>query len=117
MDPRIDHRRYMKVLRLDEAELRARRAFFELTDADLARLAALRPFAEKVTEAVVDDFYKLILSQPETKKFFADEAAVRRVKKTQREYFLGLFAGRFDLAYVEDRLRVGAALDRFGLEP
>jgi hypothetical protein len=32
---------------VDERELQSRRAFFELTDDDLRRLAALRPFAER----------------------------------------------------------------------
>ena len=111
----MDHRRYMKVLKLDEAEVASRRAFFELTDEDLSRLAALRPFAEKVIDAIVEDFYKLLLGHRETKKFFFDEATVRRVKKTQRDYFLGLFNGKCDLAYVEDRLRVGTAHQRIGL--
>jgi rsbT co-antagonist protein RsbR len=105
----------MKVLKLDEAEIQSRRAFFELTDEDLRRLAGLRPFAEKYTDTIVEDFYKLLLSHPETKKFFPDEATVRRVKRTQREYFLGLFGGKCDLAYVEDRLRVGIAHERIGL--
>ncbi len=111
----MDHRRYMKVLKLDEAEVQSRRAFFELTDGDLERLAELRPFAEKHTDKIVEDFYKLLLSHPETKKFFPDEATVRRVKRSQRDYFLGLFAGKCDLAYVEDRLRVGIAHERIGL--
>ena len=111
----LDSRRYMKVLRLDEAELRSRRAFFELTDADLARLSALRPFAEKYTDVVVESFYQLLLSHIETKKFFPDEATIRRVKRAQRDYFLGLFSGKCDLAYVEDRLRVGTAHERIGL--
>src|SRR5690349_13931703 len=111
----MDIRRYMKVLRLDEAEVRNRRSFFELSDADLARLAALRPFAERHTDAIVESFYQLLLGHPETKKFFPDEATVRRVKKAQRDYFLGLFDGRCDLAYVEDRLRVGIAHERIGL--
>jgi len=111
----MDHRKYMKILKLDEAELRSRRAFFELTEADLARLASLRPFAEKVTDDTVEEFYRLLLSHPETKKFFPDELTVRRVKRTQREYFLGLFAGRCDLAYMEDRLRVGAIHEQIGL--
>lgn len=113
----MEHRRYMKVLKLDEAELQSRRAFFELSDADLARLAAMRPFAHKYIDAIVEDFYKLLLSHPETKKFFPDEATIRRVKKTQREYFMGLFSGNCDLAYVEDRLRVGMAHERIGLSP
>lgn len=111
----MDHRRYMKVLKLDEAEVQARRAFFELTDEDLQRLAGLRPFAEKNTDAIVEDFYRLLLSHPDTKKFFPDEATVRRVKRSQCEYFLGLFGGKCDLAYVEDRLRVGIAHERIGL--
>ena len=35
----------------------------------------------------------------------------------QREYFLGLFAGKADMAYVQDRLRVGAAHERIGMAP
>ncbi len=113
----MDHRKYMSILKLDQRELESRRAFFALTDEDLARLAALRPLAEKITDAIVEDFYALLLSHPETRKFFPDEITIRRVKRTQREYFIGLFAGRCDLAYVEDRLRVGAVHERIGMPP
>jgi rsbT co-antagonist protein RsbR len=111
----VDHRKYLRVLRFDEAELRSRRAFFEITDEDLTRLADLRPLAEKHQDAIVEDFYKLLLSHGDTRKFFPDEATVRRVKRTQRDYFMGLFSGRCDMAYVEDRLRVGAVHERIGL--
>ena len=112
-----DHRKYMTILKLDEAELVSRRAFFKLSDEDLARLASLRPFAERVTDGIVEEFYALLLGHPETFKFFGDEATIRRVKRNQKDYFLGLFAGRCDLAYVQDRLRVGAAHERIGLSP
>ena len=111
------HRKYMSILQLDERELASRRAFFELADEDLARLAAMRPLAEKWADAIVEEFYVLLLGHPETRKFFADEATIRRVKSAQRSYFAGLFSGRCDLAYVEDRLRVGAAHERIGLAP
>jgi len=111
------HSKYMTVLRLDEAEIASRRAFFHLSDEDLARLASLRPFAEKVTEGIVEEFYALLMGHGETSKFFGDEARIRRVKRAQSSYFLGLFAGRCDPAYVEDRLRVGAAHERIGLSP
>lgn len=113
----MSHRKYMSILKLDEEELRARRAFFEITDRDLALLAAHRTHAEGWTDDVVEGFYELLLGHRDTKKFFEDDATIRRVKRTQREYFLGLFAGRCDLAYVEDRLRVGAAHERIGLAP
>jgi rsbT co-antagonist protein RsbR len=111
------HRDYMTKLNLDEEELRKRRAFFELSDEDLTRLAGLKAFSEKHADEVVEALYELILGHPDSRAFFNDEATIRLVKAMQREYFRGLFSGRCDLAYVEDRLRVGAAHERIGLEP
>ncbi len=113
----MSHRRYMKTLKLDEAELQVRRTFCELRDEDLVRLKGLRPFAEQHTDEIVESFYALLLSHEATRRFFPDDATIRRVKRAQSEYFLGLFEGRCDLAYVEDRLRVGAAHERIGLSP
>jgi rsbT co-antagonist protein RsbR len=107
----------MHRLKLDERELASRVAFFEITDADLRRLSSLRPLAERHTDGIVEGFYQLLLGHPETRKFFGDEGTIRRVKRSQREYFLGLFTGQLDLPYVEDRLRVGAAHERIGLPP
>lgn len=106
-----------KTLKMDPEAIRSRRAFCELRDDDLALLASLRSFAEKHTDAMVDAFYALLLGHEHTRKFFPDDATVRRVKATQRAYFLGLFDGRCDAAYVEDRLRVGSTHERIGLAP
>ena len=107
----------MSRLKLDAREIESRRAFFELTDDDLARLASLRSFAERHSKDIVDALYELILGHPDSRAFFSGEAMVQRVKSLQREYFVGLFAGRCDATYVEDRLRVGAAHERIGLQP
>jgi rsbT co-antagonist protein RsbR len=108
---------YMDKLKFDERELASRRAFFEISDDDLTRLGALRPLAERHSQSFVDKLYQLILGHPESRSFFPDEATIVHVKKMQRQYFLGLFAGRLDLDYVEDRLRVGATHERVGLAP
>jgi rsbT co-antagonist protein RsbR len=109
------HREYMGRLKLDERELQSRRAFFEITDEDLRRLAALKPLMDEVADRIIEEFYELLLGHPETRKFFPDEATIRRVKRTQKEYFARLFSGTFDLDYVEDRLRVGTAHERIGM--
>jgi rsbT co-antagonist protein RsbR len=103
--------------KLDEKELHSRRAFFEITEADLARLASLRDYASKHSDEIVEGLYQLILGHTESRSFFTEEQAILHVKKMQRQYFLGLFDGRCDLAYVEDRLRVGATHERIGLAP
>lgn len=108
---------YMQRLRLDDKELQSRRAFYEITDEDLARIASLRGFAERNGVAFVDALYELILSHPESRAFFPDDKTVRHVKQMQHQYFLGLFSGTCDLAYVEDRVRVGAVHERIGMPP
>jgi rsbT co-antagonist protein RsbR len=107
----------MNRLKLDEKELHSRRAFFEITDEDVARLRGLHAFAEGHGEAIVEGLYELLLGHPESRTFFPDDATIRHVKKLQHQYFMGLFAGHCDLAYVEERLRVGAAHERIGLAP
>lgn len=108
---------FMEKLNLDEAELQSRRDFFEITADDLKRLASLRAFAEKHTDDIIEDLYQLILSHPEAKKLFTEHATLVRVKRAQRDYFLGLFSGRCDRAYAEDRLRIGIAHERVGVPP
>ncbi len=108
---------FMHRLSLDDRELASRRAFFEITDEDLARLSGLRPLAARHGGEVVESLYQLILGHGDSRAFFPDDGMVRRVKQLQHDYFLGLFGGRCDLAYVEDRLRVGAAHERIGLSP
>jgi len=102
---------------LSENELQSRRAFFDITDDDLRRLASLRPIAEKHGKGIVERLYELLLRHPATHVFLTDVKTVARVQTTQRAYFLGLFDGRCDLAYAEDRLAVGAAHERIGLPP
>jgi rsbT co-antagonist protein RsbR len=104
-------------LGLDDKELASRRTFFEITDADLARLSGLRTLMERHTDEIVEDLYRLILGHPATRLHFPDDATIRHVKRAQRDYFLGLFSGRLDLAYVEDRLRIGVAHERVGIPP
>ncbi len=113
----MSHERFLSVLRIDEADLRSRRAFYEITDEDLARLASIAHLMEKSSDKIVDDFYTLLLGHPETRAFLQDPAVVKRLRKLQRDYFMTLFSGRLDLDYVADRLRVGAAHERIGLAP
>jgi rsbT co-antagonist protein RsbR len=104
-------------LKLDEEELKRRLAFFELTDEDCKRLSGLRPFADRWMHEITEGLYELIMGQPESRAFFPDQATLTRVRKLQNNYFSGLFSGNYDLNYVRDRLRVGAAHERIGMPP
>src|SRR5437667_4286006 len=108
---------YMSILKLDEEELKRRLAFYELTEEDFKRLTTLKSFADRWTNEITDGLYELIMGQPESRTFFPDQATLARVKKMQNSYFLGLFTQKYDLNYVRDRLRVGAAHERIGMPP
>ena len=88
----------------DEAELRRRFAFLELTDEDFRRLASLKSFADRWMHEITDGLYELILAEPESRAFIPDAATLARLKKTQNNYFAALFAGNYDLNYIRDRL-------------
>jgi rsbT co-antagonist protein RsbR len=108
---------YMKVLKLDDEECRRRLEFFELTREDFQRLTSLRVFAERWTQEITEGLYALIMKEPESRSFFPDDATLARVKRLQNTYFLRLFSGTYDMEYVRDRLRVGAAHERIGMPP
>lgn len=107
----------MPLRSLDDAEIASRRALFGVTDGDLALLASLKPLAQEIVGGLVDDFYAFVMGHEQTRGFVTSPQVLAAVKATQREYFLGLFAGRCDAAYVSDRLKVGAAHERIGLAP
>lgn len=107
----------MARMKIDSREIGIRRSFFEISDEDLERLKSLEGFAKKYTAGITDDLYKLILGHPETRAFFPDEDTIAHVKSMQNAYFLGLFAGRCDEDYAENRLNVGAVHERIGMPP
>jgi rsbT co-antagonist protein RsbR len=106
---------YMATLKLDDGEIKRRLAFLELTEEDFQRLVALKPFADRWADEIVEGLYELIMGQTESRAFFADEATLTRVKGMQSKYFRGLFSGKYDVDYVRDRLRVGAAHEQIGM--
>lgn len=102
---------------IDEKSLAERLAYFAIGPDVLARLASLRPHAERVTAEIVARFYDHLLQQPETREFLADRELVARLQRKQTAYFLELFSGRVDVAYAQNRLRVGAVHERLGVPP
>ncbi|MFY0582984.1 protoglobin domain-containing protein [Cystobacter fuscus] len=98
-------------------ELERRRRVLGFSDDDARRLEELRPVAESSNDAIIERFYAHLMSHAEMRAHFQSEAHVAALKRAQSQYFLELFQGTYDPAYVEDRLRVGRAHERIGLGP
>jgi len=100
---------------ISEQELVRRKDFLEFGEADVSNLAEINELAQRYADAVIEDFYKHLLSFEETRSFFRDPHVLQRVKNAQQEYFLRLTQGKYDLAYVENRLGIGAIHERIDL--
>ena len=102
-------------LDVSEQELARRKAFLELAEDDVDNLTGINDLARRYAETVIEDFYKHLLSFEETRVFFDDPQRLQRVKGQQKEYFLRLTQGNYDVAYMHNRLKIGAVHEQIGL--
>jgi diguanylate cyclase (GGDEF)-like protein/PAS domain S-box-containing protein len=102
---------------LDEGEIAARKRFLELGEADLALLREVHALTSADGAAFSDAFYDYLLEFGELRALLRDDATASRLRHTQGAYFHSLTGGDYGADYVHDRLRVGLAHQRIGLEP
>ena len=100
---------------ITEQELMRRKDFLEFGDGDVANLTKINDIASQYATSVIEEFYKHLLSFEETRTFFRDPRTLQRVKSAQQDYFLRLTQGKYDLAYAQNRLVIGATHERTGL--
>jgi rsbT co-antagonist protein RsbR len=102
-------------IEITEQELAQRKQFLELGEEDFKRLTGIGDLARHYADAVIEDFYRHLLSFEDSRTFFSDPQVLQRVKDMQKAYFLRLTQGNCDLDYARDRLRIGAIHERIRL--
>lgn len=104
-------------LRLDEHEVAKRKAYLELTGDDERLLREAHPHLQRHAQTIIDRFYEYLTAHEHTRKMLEAPGQIERLKALQAKYFSELTAGCYDLAYCENRVRVGLAHHRIGLSP
>ena len=99
------------------ADLKQRLAYLNLRESDREALAELRPLLDKHADGFVGDFYRHLLSFPDTRELLRDPAVKERLLRKQRDYLLSLAGPTFDEEYLASRRRIGEVHERIGLEP
>ncbi len=99
------------------AELARRLGFLELSPQDAQRLQSLAGEFQSHAAEFVESFYLRLFAFDETSSFLQDTELVRRLKITQRDYFLQMLRARWDELYVHQRRAVGKAHAEVGIEP
>jgi hypothetical protein len=98
-------------------QVNRRLEFLGINGAEARRLQALHPLLVESSETLVTDFYRHLLSFPETSELVKDPQRGDRLLREQRAYLLGLTSGPVDDEYVEERRRMGEAHVEAGLPP
>ena len=101
--------------RITEQVLAYRKALLEFGQDDVDRLAELLPLAEKYADDVIDEFYDHLMTFEEVSTYFDDPAILERVKSMQKNYFLDLTRGNYEMEYVDSRIHIGEIHERIDL--
>ena len=97
--------------------LAQRRAFLEISDADVERVRGLAGLFDSFLDGYVEQFFAHLVAHPVTASFLTDADLVARLKQAQKRYFESLLRARLDADYVVDRQRIGQVHADVGLEP
>ena len=97
--------------------LAQRRAFLEISDADVERVRGLAGLFDSFLDGYVEQFNAHLVAHPVTASFLTDAHLVARLKQSQKRYFESLLRARLDADYVVDRQRIGQVHSDVGLEP
>lgn len=91
-----------------ESFLEEMKRYVGFTADDAQVLAALAPVVEPYIPALAARFYEQIPRHTEAAAVFTGgEAQIARLKLTLQRWARGLFSGTYDLAYAEERFRIG----------
>lgn len=107
----------LQQMRITDLSVARRKEIFGLTKADEEALAGAGTLIEQEVDAIVEEFYRAQTSIEEIATLIGDADTLSRLRQAQRRYILELFAGVYDVDYVNSRLRIGMVHKRIGVEP
>lgn len=83
------------------------KGYVGFTPADARLLAEIGPSLEPHFPALAELFYEKILAHPNAARVFSGPAQLSRLKLTLQHWARGLFGGRYDNTYAEERYEIG----------
>ncbi len=99
------------------ADIEKRKAYLELTPADIDALSSLQPLLDPAYDELLNAFYTHLQAFSETRSLLSSEELIQQLIAKQHRYFTELLSGHYDWNYVLNRLRVGLVHESVGLEP
>lgn len=107
----------LEQMRITDTAISQRMELLNFSTHDAELLSSFAPIVAQNLDTLVDEFYSVQISIPEIALLIGDLDTFNRLQAAQRKYVIDLFAGIYDLEYVNNRLRIGLVHKRIGVEP
>ncbi len=106
----------MQEMGFTEASIEGRKRIVGLEPADLQRIAAIREVILSKTDEYVAAFFDYLAPFEEARGLLSNRVLFERARQLKREHLLTLARAEYGHEYVEQRVELGAAYGRAGLE-
>ena len=104
-------------MQITDDEIARRKELLGFSASDVEILVSCKQLIDDQVDNIVSDFYARQTAQEEIALLIGDADTLRRLHEAQRSYVLELFAGFYDMEYINSRLRIGMVHKRIGVEP
>jgi len=91
------------------------KAHYKFTDEEAKILLDLQPRMEGLADKFINEFYDYIWQFGETSKFLKDEKIIAHHREKIKEWFVGLFCGKYDMSYFTYLYKIGEIHVKIGL--
>lgn len=112
----ITEKTVMSNVGITEADLARRKQYLGLGPDDQQRLAAIRELISTHADELTDVFFHHLASLSEAKVLLGYRELTNQARSLKRAHLIEMVGGKYDLAYAEQRIRLGLLYGRVGLE-
>lgn len=88
---------------------------YKFTDEEAKILQELKPQMEELADTFIDEFYDYIWGFGKTAQFLKNKDIIANHRIKIREWFLGLFCGKYDMPYFRHLYKIGETHVKIGL--
>ena len=113
----ISERAVMANMGITPEDVEQRKRFAGLTSEDLARIAAVRELVTQHVGALTDSFFQFLSGFDEARVLLGYRELTEQARGLKREHLIAMVQGKYDTAYVEQRIKLALLYGRVALEP
>src|SRR5437899_6596116 len=112
----ISEQSVMANVGITEQDVERRKRFVGLSGQDLQRIAGVRDLVVRHADELTATFFQYLSGFDEARVLLGYKELTEQARVLKREHLIAMVGGKYDLKYVEQRIKLGLLYGRVGLE-